>query len=127
MTLTDNPRRLAKLDADGWELESAEARHAASPETFWIPDRQVRDSLKAGQLVQLLFQISGTGDDGEREINVERMWVEVEGRIGDLYVGCLRNQPATIDAGQGLDFKMKLAFRPEHIIDVRDGYESETN
>ena len=115
--------RLANLEADGWELESAEARHAASPKTFWIPDRQTRESLRVGQLVQLLFQIAGTGDDGEREVNVERMWVEIEGRIDNLYVGCLRNQPASIDPGQGLDFKMKLAFRAEHIIDVRDDFE----
>ncbi len=123
MALLAFSQRLANLDADGWELESAEARHAASPDTFWIPNRQVRESLRVGQLVQLLFQIAGTGDDGEREVNVERMWVEVEGRIGDLYVGCLRNQPATVDPGQGLDFKMKLAFLAKHVIDVRDDYE----
>jgi hypothetical protein len=123
MSRSIHSRRLANIDADGWQLESAERRHAESPETFWIPDRKARESLRVGQLVQLLFQIAGTGDNGEVELSVERMWVEVEGKLGDLYVGCLRNQPATIDAGQGLDFKMKLAFLAEHVIDIRDGYE----
>jgi hypothetical protein len=116
-------KRLAELAVDGWELESGEARQSENPEKFWIPERALRDSLRVGQLVQLLFQIQGQDDDGNAEVNVERMWVEVDGRIGGLYVGTLRNQPATIEAGQGLDFKSRVAFRSEHIIDIRDGYE----
>jgi len=120
---TSTDKRLAQIDADGWELESAEVRHAASPDTFRIPDRALRDSLRVGQLVQLLFQIQALDDDGNREVNVERMWVEIDGRVDSLYVGSLRNQPASIEAGQGLDFKSKVAFRAEHVIDIRDGYE----
>jgi len=116
-------RRLAEMSLDGWELESAEERHAGSPNTFWIPDRSVRESLVAGQLVQLLFQIQGEDDDGRPEVNVERMWVEIDGRRGELYLGTLRNQPATIEAGQGLEFRSRVAFLAEHVIDIRDGYE----
>jgi hypothetical protein len=111
------------MSLDGWELESAESRHAESPDSFWIPDRASREALVVGQLAQLLFQIQGEDDEGHPELNVERMWVEIDGRIGDLYVGTLRNQPATIEAGQCLDFKSRVAFRAEHVIDIRDGYE----
>jgi len=120
---TSTDKRLAQIDADGWELESAEARHAQNPDTFWIPDRALRDSLRVGQLVQLLFQIQAQDDDGNADVNVERMWVEIDGRVESLYVGSLRNQPASIEAGQGLDFKSRIAFRAEHVIDIRDGYE----
>jgi hypothetical protein len=116
-------RRLAQMAVDGWELESAESRHAENPDKFWIPDRAQRDALLVGQLVQLLFQIQGEDDDGRPEVNVERMWVEIDGRVGDLYVGTLRNQPATIEVGQGLEFKSRVAFRADHVIDIRDGYE----
>jgi hypothetical protein len=127
MTTSSTPTgTLAGMAADGWELESAEARHAESPETFWIPDRAQRDSLRMGQLVQLLFKIQCVDDDGNLEVNVERMWVEVDGRVEDLYLGTLRNQPASIDVGQGLDFKSRIAFLAEHVIDIRDGYESTT-
>jgi hypothetical protein len=49
--------RLATIERDGWTLESAEARHAESPETFQIPERTARESLKAGDAVKLLFDI----------------------------------------------------------------------
>jgi hypothetical protein len=114
--------RLAQFDVDGWELESAEQRHASSPESFWIPALAARQSLRVGQLAQLLFQMVGADSDGNPELNVERMWVEVEGREGDLYFGSLRNQPALIDEGQGLDYESRVSFRPEHIMDIRNGY-----
>jgi hypothetical protein len=114
--------RLAQFDVDGWELESAEDRHASSPESFWIPELIARQSLGVGQLAQLLFQIVGADGEGNPELNVERMWVEVEGREGELYFGRLRNQPASIDEGQGLDYESPVSFRPEHIMDIRNGY-----
>jgi hypothetical protein len=111
-------RRLASLERDGWALESAEARHADNPTTFWIPPREDRDGLQIGQFAQLLFQI-GIPDDPDGEFNVERMWVEVTGRIGDLYLGLLRNQPASIGSEEVLDHGASVAFRSEHIIDIR--------
>jgi hypothetical protein len=43
------------LDDDGWELESAEARHAEHPDKFLIPSLDERRSLRAGDRVKLLF------------------------------------------------------------------------
>jgi hypothetical protein len=124
MATTGNPPeiRLARFDDEGWELESAEQRHASSPETFWIPGLVERQSLRVGQLAQLLFQVVGADGDGNPELNVERMWVEVAGREGELYFGPLRNQPALIDEGEGLDYDTRVAFRAEHIMDIRNGY-----
>ena len=48
--------RLATIETDGWTLESAEARHAKTPETFQIPERAARESLKAGDAAKLLFE-----------------------------------------------------------------------
>ncbi|MGH8243647.1 MAG: DUF2314 domain-containing protein, partial [Steroidobacteraceae bacterium] len=66
--------RLATLKLEGWALESAEARHAEQPNTFWIPPRADRDAIAVGKLAQLLFQIAIPADP-EGEFNVERMWV----------------------------------------------------
>ena len=100
-------------------LESAESRHTENPESFWIPPRGDRDAIAVGQLAQLLFQIS-IPDDPDGEFNVERMWVEVTARVHDVYIGTLRNQPASMDTEGVLDFGDEVRFRPEHVIDIRD-------
>ena len=54
-------------------LLDAEVQHRATPRTFSIPRRVVRESLRAGDLVKLCFVI----DPPVGSIEVERMWVEV--------------------------------------------------
>ena len=49
--------RSATIELDSWQLESGEAQHARSPDTFWIPARDERESLKVGTGVKLLFGI----------------------------------------------------------------------
>lgn len=75
----------ATLDRDGWQLESAEARHAANPDIFWIPPRAQREGLQPGDGAKLLFQIESEETTGI-ERGVERMWVIVRCRVGSLYV-----------------------------------------
>ena len=48
---------LATTERDGWQLESAEARHAANPERFWIPTRLQRETLRPGDGAKLLFRL----------------------------------------------------------------------
>src|SRR5918994_1479017 len=117
MAAAEWARRLARLKDDFWELESGEARHDQHPDKFWIPPRQARDNLRIGQSVKLLFQIEGEAEDGSVETNVERMWAIVAGRVGDLYIGILDNQPATVDAGL-LDEGAEFMFKAEHVIDI---------
>ena len=84
----NEPAKLARLDEDGWELESAEARHAAHPDTFHIPPRETRERLRPSQAVKLLFRIEAHYADGTSAIGVERMWAIV------------------------------FRFRPEHVADI---------
>lgn len=109
---------LATIEHDGWQLESAEARHAASPATFEIPTREAREGLKRGAGVKLLFRI--TGEPGG-EPGVERMWVLVrerrestEARI--LYQGILDSAPATGSAT--LSRGARIVFTPEHVAAI---------
>lgn len=96
----------------GFRLGNAEERHRAAPRSFFIPSREERDSLEAGSLVQLLFEID---DPSEGMPSAERMWVQVLSRGGGNYVGALDNQPNVITAvGPG----NRIVFGPEHVISV---------
>jgi hypothetical protein len=59
--------RLARLEADDWELESAVARHQQAPNTFSIPDEEERSGVRVGQGVKLIFRIRITDDQGSRD------------------------------------------------------------
>ena len=114
--------RLPALAADFWELESAEDRHAESPESFWIPARADREQLQPGQAAKLLFCIEAEKVDGSVEVTVERMWVFITERLDDLYVGMLDNQPASIDPADDVYLVRgaEIPFGPEHVIDIDD-------
>lgn len=94
----------------GFRLGDGEARHRAAPRSFFIPDRAERDSLQAGDLAKLLFEISEP-DPGLPD--AERMWVSVTGRDADGYTGVLTNEPALITTVRQGD---AIRFGPEHVI-----------
>lgn len=71
------------------ELLSAEAAHKQDPRTYSIPRRAVRESLKPGDYVKLLFKV----DPPVAQVEVERMWVAVTGSRDGEYTGRLANQP----------------------------------
>ncbi|MCA8285279.1 hypothetical protein LGN21_37420 [Burkholderia cepacia] len=48
---------LAEIDRDGWELDAAEPIALIHPATFWLPERQRRESLVPGDIVKLIFRI----------------------------------------------------------------------
>jgi hypothetical protein len=112
--------RLASIERDAWQLQSGEARHAESPETFWIPPRHERESLRVGAGVKLLFEIEAEGEQG-CERGVERMWVIIKRRLAGLYVGVLDSQPATVKPDpRFLTRGSEVVFGPEHIIDISE-------
>lgn len=111
-----NPR-LATFETDYWELRSAEKSHRENPDKFWIPELEVKQNLKRGDAVKLIFDFEGNGEDGQIEIGGERMWVIVKEKIDDFYLGILDNQPAGIDQGF-LDKNSEIYFKAEHIIDI---------
>ncbi|SPR98585.1 DUF2314 domain-containing protein [Cupriavidus taiwanensis] len=113
--------RLTTLDEDGWELDDGEPIAAAHPDTFWMPPRAERDALAAGQQVKLIFRILVADEDGNEEVHVERMWVNVTGREGALYTGELDNQPYCTDE---MNPGMPLCFEARHVINIyREGDE----
>jgi hypothetical protein len=110
--------RLATIETDGWQLESAEARHAASPDTFLIPPRAQREGLRPGDGAKLLFQIA-SAETTRVERGVERMWVIVRRRADGLYVGILDSTPTSTDpVTSSLARGCEVLFAPEHIADV---------
>lgn len=104
--------KLSDFDADGWELEDGEVRHAEAPNTFEIPALVERENLRTGQLVKLIFRIALRDEKGERSEGVERMWVIVDSHDGQYFSGTLDNDAYCADA-----FKsgLKVTFEPRHV------------
>jgi uncharacterized protein YegJ (DUF2314 family) len=103
---------------DGWCLEDGEARHAAAPDTFWIPERRRRESLRVGDLAKLIFRISVDNEDDS--ISVERMWVLVQKRTPEGYHGVLDNEPGAIAQNDEFWLGTELPFSAKQVIDIKD-------
>ena len=105
---------MSNLDADGWELESAEQRHADSSGRFQIPSRAERSALTEGQMVKLLFLFLNQ-DAGKPILECERMWVTITSVSSDGYVGRLESLPASSEVLRPGDL---IEFRAEHVCSV---------
>ena len=102
------------LEADGWELESAEERHAASPATFSIPSPDERAAVAPGRMVKLLFLFMNQ-EQGAPIIDCERMWVTVLSAERGQYSGRLESLPSSSTV---LSPGHVVTFGPEHIAAV---------
>jgi hypothetical protein len=115
---------MASIDIDGWTLQSAEERHAQNPGKFEIPSRTRRETLVPGDAAQLLFDIETRSGGQVVDRGVDRMWVVVKKRAGDLYVGVLDSDPGHAE-GLTLRPGTELLFGPEHVVAIErppDGY-----
>jgi len=104
---------LPSYDKDHYELDNAEDIHNEYPESFWIPEKEIRKNLQSGSIVKLIFRME-TKEDPE-EVEVERMWVIINEKKDGFYLGKLDNDPmgsVNVECGQ------EIYFKPEHIIDV---------
>jgi hypothetical protein len=112
--------RLATFERDYWQLCSGEASHQEHPNKFWIPPRDQRVSLHRGQSARLIFDIEAVDENGEIQVQGERMWVTVAERVGDLYIGILENQPACLEPADNVYLRMgaEVPFAAEHVIDI---------
>ena len=112
---------MATLGEDGWELVSAEERHAEHPDRFHIPSRGERAGLEAGARVQVhfafrtIYQGRRAEYRGREVVQVERMWVTIREAAGGRYAGTLDSDPASLDALRPGD---RVEFRPEHVACV---------
>jgi hypothetical protein len=93
-----------------FRLGNGEALHHAAPRSFFIPGHAERDSLRAGDIAKLLFEIIEPGPGLPR---AERMWVGVTGRDADGYTGVLTNAPTVITTIRRGD---TIRFGPENVI-----------
>jgi hypothetical protein len=96
-------------------IDDGEAAHAESPETFWIPPQEARETLDPGDLVKIRFYIRAPNASGELVDHGERMWVKVKEHAGDWYRGELDNDPYCTDA---IRAGMELWFHPRHVIAI---------
>jgi hypothetical protein len=88
-----------------YNLIDIEENAKAHPETFEIPPRKDRESVRVGDLVKLTF--SGPAF-------AERMWVEVRGvRASKVFRGVLRNRPVGMP-----EIKGSIFFGPNHVLDI---------
>lgn len=110
--------REPNFDIDGWCLDDGEARHAAAPQTFWLPDRHRRESLEVGDLAKLIFRISV--DNPDENVSVERMWVLVRERTADGYLGVLDNEPDAIAENDEFWLGSELPFSAKHVINIQE-------
>jgi|SRR5687768_12495496 hypothetical protein len=108
--------REPNLKMDGWCLDDGETYHREAPDTFWIPDRNSRESLQPGDFAKLIFQISV--DNPEQPIAVERLWVLVRERIPGGYLGVLDNDPDAISENDEFWSGVELPFAARHVVDI---------
>jgi len=104
---------LPTYEKDHYELENSEDIHRECPDSFWIPEKEVRESLAPGNIVKLIFRMEET--KGSDDVSVERMWVETTRIHQGFYEGILDNDPAGSDCVQ---CGQTVYFRACHIIDI---------
>ena len=109
---------LPTYEKNGFVLYNGYETHLENPETFWIPDENIRKNIQPGWCVKLIFNIEIFDPETNKyTYEVERMWVKVEGREGDCYFRRLDNQPFFTDA---IKPGLKIYFTQEHIINFLD-------
>lgn len=102
---------LTKLSGEvTFTLEDGEKLNREYPDTFEIPERNLRNGLQKGDLVKLMFSLTDSTNS-----QTERMWVIVSGGDARGYIGVLDNDPyCTDEIKSGLEVK----FRPENVISI---------
>jgi len=75
-TLCVKIKMLPSYETDHYELDNGEEIHNEYPETFEIPSRALRENLRAGSIVKLIFRMEEKTN--QEELSVVRMWVEIK-------------------------------------------------
>jgi predicted CXXCH cytochrome family protein len=102
----------ASLAREGWSLIDVERAYRLRDGVYWVPPAPARGALEAGAVARLLFVWA---DAGPADPLRERLWVEVQRRVGDIYVGRLLVEPA---AAAPISEEAEVWFAPEHVTDL---------
>ncbi|GKW38313.1 DUF2314 domain-containing protein [Pectobacterium carotovorum] len=110
--------KLPTYETDCYELDDGEALNREHPDSFWIPDNAVRESLAPDDFVKLIFRMEKTA--GADELSVERMWVRVTKKHHAFYEGVLDNDPTGSDC---VRCGQSVMFQARHVIGIygKDG------
>ena len=109
--------KLPNYENDHYELDNGEEINKEHPESFYIPSRELRDNLQAGDTVKLIFRMEEKINPDE--VAVERMWVEINNKEGSFYTGTLDNDP---NGEVFIECGLSVNFKAEHVIQI---YEEE--
>lgn len=93
-----------------YTLDNGAETHREFPDTFELPPRAERESLRPGDTAKLMFPIS-VGD----EVHVERMWIQVLETTPEFYIGALDNDPYCMQDIQSGD---EIQFYSDHVIQI---------
>lgn len=93
-----------------YTLDNAAETRREFSNTFYLPPKEQRESLRIGDLVKLIFRIEFDDD-----AHVERMWVQVTDVRSDGYVGVLDNDPYCTDE---IRSGMRVEFHSDHVIQI---------
>ncbi|HEY9049254.1 MAG TPA: DUF2314 domain-containing protein [Ohtaekwangia sp.] len=102
-----NDSRFPAIKRNGYELEDIAYTATQMIYDNPIPARDEIEEIEQGDLVKLLF----VDDEGY----VERMWVEVQEKDGEIYKGLLRNDAFEFE---GLKDGETIYFHSNHIYDI---------
>jgi hypothetical protein len=97
------------------EIASGLKQHLETPDSFEIPDDELKDMIEPGDLVKLMWDVA--------RLPGERMWVRVTHRAGDRLKGTIENWPAFVYKNPG----ETIRFRIDDIIDCDLADIDETN
>ena len=97
------------------KLTDAAALQKTAKYTFYRPSERVMSKLKKGNLVKLVFEITGLESNDLLAMlpSAERMWVIITERNGDKFKGTLDNNPYKIQDLKAGDI---VEFETKHII-----------
>lgn len=108
-------KKKIKITNKDIKIINIERRNQKHPTTFEIHPREVRESVKTGDIVKLIFETHTLLYANGEWICGERMWVTIRECIsGEYYIGTLNSYPDALP----LKFGDWIRFGPEHILDI---------
>lgn len=103
---------------DGFYLDDATAYASLYPDLFSIPPAEVRENLRKGQIVKIIFRFAGEWSP-RQDNECERMWVEVIAVDAEYehYQGRLLNDPLLHKA---IAYGHEFWFHPVHVFAIEN-------